>query len=291
MDNELNWDQVRYFLAVTRAGSAMGAAQMLGVGHATVLRNIAQLEASLGVRLFNRFRTGYRITGDGEDVLASAHAMEGQAEALQRRALGRQPVPAGRLKLSICDTTLFDAMSLLTELRKTHPRIELALDRERNAAARLSQLQVDVALVVGNAPPDELVGRQLTRVRLAWFCGARSLGRRPLPAAEDCSFIVWTGVNELDDAWQRAQLRRLTPQPRVVAQVDTHQDALAAVRAGLGAALLSTEHTEGLRKLPFPEPNESFGVWLLTHPELRRSGRVRALFDFVAQAQDDRRRS
>lgn len=286
MDNELSWDQVRYFIAVARAGSAMGAAQQLGVGHATVLRNIAQLEASLGVRLFDRVRTGYRITSDGEDVLASAHAMESQAEALQRRALGRQPNPAGRLKLSICDTTLFDSLRLLAELHKQHPRIELWLDREHDAAARLSQLQVDAALVIGNAPPEELIGRQLARVRLSWFSSARYLGRRA-PPAEDCAFIVWSGASELDETWQRAQLRRLTPEPRVVAQVDTHQHALAAVHAGLGVALLNEAQSEGLRKLPFAEPNESFSVWLLTHPDLRRSGRVRALFDFVAKAQDE----
>jgi DNA-binding transcriptional LysR family regulator len=217
--------------------------------------------------------------------------MASQAEALQRRALGRQPAPAGRLKLSICDNTLYDSMRLLVEVRKGHPRIELALDRERNAASRLSQLQLDAALLVGNTPPDELVGRQLARVRLGWFCGPRYCGRRALPAPEDCEFIVWSGESEPDDAWQRAQLRRLTPQPRVVVQVDTHQDALAAVHAGLGAALLNSEHDQGLRKLQFTEPNESFGVWLLTHPDLRRSGRVRALFDFVAKAHSGQRRS
>lgn len=269
----------------------MAAAQQLGVGHATVLRNIAQLEASLGVRLFDRVRTGYRITSDGEDVLASAQGMESQAEALQRRALNRQPSPAGRLKLSICDSTLYNALPLLAELRKAHPRIELALDRERDAAARLSRLQVDAVLMVGNTPPDELIGRQLARVYLRWFCSTRYLGRRAVPAPEDCEYIAWTGPGELDDAWQRAQLRRLTSQPRVVVQVDSHAVALAAVRAGLGAALLSEAHSDGLRKLPFAAPNESYGVWLLTHPDLRRSGRVRALFDFVAKAQDERTRA
>src|ERR1700712_507030 len=191
MDNELNWDQVRYFLAVARAGSAMGAAQQLGVGHATVLRNIAQLENSLSVRLFDRVRTGYRITADGQDVLASAQSMEAQAEALQRRALGRHPTPAGRLKLASCDSTLFDSLRLLSAFRRAYPRIELAIEHDRNAASRLSQLHVDAALLIGNAPPDELIGRQLGRVRLRWFCGTRYLGRRAAPAAEDCEWIVW----------------------------------------------------------------------------------------------------
>lgn len=287
MDNGLSWDRVRYFLAVARAGSVMAAAQRLGVGHATVLRNIAQLEASLGVHLFNRVRTGYQLTSDGEDVLASAEGMERQAEVFQRRALDRQPAPTGRLKLSLCDATLFDALPMLVQLRKAHPNIELALEREREAAARLSRLQVDAALVIGNAPPDELIGRQLGRVSLRWFCGARYLGRRAL-SVDDCELIVWSGARELDDGWQRAQARRLTAKPKVVAQVDSHEAALAAVRAGLGAALLRDAHHAGLRKLPFAAPHERFGVWLLTHPELRRSARVRALFELVAKAQNER---
>jgi DNA-binding transcriptional LysR family regulator len=291
MDNALSWDQVRYFLAVARAGSAMAAAQQLGVGHATVLRNIAQLEASLGVRLFDRVRTGYRITSDGEDVLASAQGMQSQAEALQRRALNRQPAPVGRLKLALCDGTLFNALPLLAELRKAYPRIELALDRERDAAARLSRLQLDAAMMVGNTPPDELIGRQLARVSLRWFCSSRYVGRRALPAPEACEYIAWTSPGELDDSWQRAQLRRLSAETRVIVQVDSHGDALAAARAGLGAALLNEAHSDGLRKLPFTAPNESYGVWLLTHPDLRRSGRVRALFDFIAKFQDQRTRS
>jgi DNA-binding transcriptional LysR family regulator len=290
MDNELRWDRVRFFLAVARAGSAIGAARQLGVGHATVLRNVAQLEANLGVRLFDRVRTGYRITSDGEDVLTTAHAMAAQAEALQRRAQGRHPAPAGKLKLSICDSSVFDSLRLLSGFRRAHPRIELMIEHDRNAATRLSQLHVDAAVLVANAPPEELIGRQLAHVRLRWLCSTGYLGRRSALAAEDCDFIVWSGGSiEFDDGWQRAQLRRLTPQPRVVVQADTPHDALAAVRAGLGAALLSDAHSAGLRKLGFADPSETFAVWLLTHPDLRRSGRVRALFDFVAGQQGKQR--
>jgi DNA-binding transcriptional LysR family regulator len=283
MDNGLRWDQVRYFLAVARAGSAVAAAQLLGVSHATVMRNIAQLEQSLGIRLFDHVRTGYRITGDGEDVLGSARAMEEHAETLVRQAMGRNPSPTGRLKLSICDSALFDSLQFLSEFRRAHPRIELVIENDQAALARLSQHHVDAAIFVGNAPPEELIGRQLTRLRLRWFAAAGP-ARRTTPAAEDCDWILWTipGSAELDDSWHRAQLRRLTPRPRIVLQADTHHHALAAVRAGLGVALLNEAVSDGLRRLPFAEPSETFGVWLLTHPDLRRSGRVRALFDFVA---------
>lgn len=287
MDNELRWDPIRYFVAVARAGSVVGAARRLGVSHATVLRNIGRLETHLGVRLFDHVRSGYRITADGEEVLTSALAMEEHAEALLRRALGKNPEPEGVLKLVVADSSLFDPMPLLRRFRERQPRIELAVEDAQGAAdARIAQLHADVAIVATNSPPEELVGRQLTRVRFAYLASADYLGRRDpdRQGAEDCDWVLWTGgaAGELDDAWQRAALRRLVGRPDIVLHADRHSEALAAVRAGVGVALLSAAYAGELSRLPYPEPQDTVGIWLLTHPDLRRSGRVRALFDHVA---------
>jgi DNA-binding transcriptional LysR family regulator len=289
MDTNLRWDQVRYFVAVARAGSLVGAARRLGVSHATVLRNISQLEARLGLRLFDHVRSGYRITADGEDVLTSAVAMEEHAEALLRRATGKDPTPEGLLKLVIADGSLFDPMPLLRRFRDAQPRIELTVEDAQGAAeVRIARLHADVAILVTNSPPENLVGRQLTRVQFGYFSSASYLASLPAgdPRPQDCHWIIWTlgSSGELDDNWHRAALRRLTGRPRVVMQTDKHAEALAAVRAGLGVSLLCDSVGSELCRLPFAEPREAFGVWLLTHPDLRRSGRVRALFDFVAEA-------
>ena len=222
-------------------------------------------------------------------MLASALAMEGHAEALLRRASGRDPAPEGVLKLVVEDGSLFDPMPLLRRFREAEPLIELALeDTEGSAEARISRLHADVAILVTNSPPEDLVGRQLTRVQLAWLASAQYVetvaGVDSHP--ERCQWITWNlaSSSEIDDAWHRAALRRLTPRPLVVMQTDRHAQALAAVRAGVGVSLLNAAHEGGLVRLRFPELREAFGVWLLTHPDLRRSGRVRALFEFVADA-------
>lgn len=192
---DLNWEQVRHFVAVARAGSVVGGARRLGVSHATVLRNVTRLEARLGVRLFDHVRSGYRITADGEDVLASAAGMEQHAEALLRRAMGKNPRPEGLLKLVVADGTLFDPMPLLRRFREHQPRIELTIEDARGEAEqRLSQLHADVAILVTNAPPENLVGRQLLRLQLAYFAGAEYLDGRPPQAfaADDCDWIVWS---------------------------------------------------------------------------------------------------
>lgn len=292
-DPSLNWDQVRHFVAVARAGSVVGAARRLGVSHATVLRNVTRLEASLGVRLFDRVRSGYRITADGDEVLAAAAAMEAQAEALLRRARGKSPSPEGTLKLAVTDASLFDPMPMLARFRDRYPRIELALEEPHGGAEQsLTQLRCDAALMVTNTPPEDLVGRQLARLRLACFRGvdgasnvAKAAERTPVPAAA-MRWVVWRSgeAGVLDEAWHEDALRRLTGRPEVVLRCDKHADALLAVRAGIGAGLLRDAHHPGLLRLDLAEPQESFGIWLLTHPDLRRAGRVRALFDFVAEA-------
>lgn len=286
MDNGLNWDQVRYFVSVAQEGSAAAAAQRLGVSHATVMRNVAQLEAQLGLRLFDRMRSGYRITSDGEAVLASAKAMAQHATALVRQTAGKSPAPAGLLRLVVSDPSLFDPMPLLRDFRQQHPLIELAVEvAGQRSPARLSELDADAAILVTNAPPEELVGRQIARVHLQWFKAHATAKRRVAPTPDECEWVLWSapGSSELSDSWQRAQLRRLTPRPRVAMQADSHAAALLAVHAGMGAALLSQVSAQALEALPFAKPREAFGVWLLTHPDLRRSGRIRALFDFVAK--------
>jgi DNA-binding transcriptional LysR family regulator len=286
MNSQLRWDQVRYFLAVARAGSVVGAARRLSVSHATVIRNVSQLEACLGLRLFDHVRSGYRITADGEEVLVSAAAMEEHAEALLRRATGKNPTPEGLLKLVVSDSSLFDPMPLLRLFRQAHPNVEIAVeDVPGEAEARIARLHADVAIQVTNAPPEELVGRQLGRVAFGYFASADYLSTLPAaaPRPEDCEWVVWSlGPGDLDDTWYRSALRRLAPRPRIVLQADRHSEALAAVRAGVGASLLCESAATGLVRLPFAEPRDSFAVWLLTHPDLRRAGRVRALFDVVA---------
>jgi DNA-binding transcriptional LysR family regulator len=245
------------------------------------------LEERLGVRLFDHVRSGYRITADGEEALTSARAMEEHAEALLRRAMGKDPAPEGLLKLVVADGSLFDPMPLLRRFRQAEPRIELAVeDAQGSADARLAELHADVAILVTNTPPDELVGRQLTRVRFAAFAAPDYLEGRDSGAlsAQSLNWILWTlgDSGELDDSWQRSALRRLVRRPDIVLHTDRHSEALAAVRAGVGAAFLGDAGATGLVRLPFAEPRETAGIWLLTHPDLRRSGRVRAFFDFVA---------
>src|SRR5437879_13185297 len=100
----IDWDDVRYFLAVARGGSVRAAAHRLGVNHATVLRRIAQLEQRLGTQIFEKLPTGYRLTPTGEEVLELANQMEATSHQLETRVFGRDQGLRGLLRVPVAPT-------------------------------------------------------------------------------------------------------------------------------------------------------------------------------------------
>src|SRR5690606_37807247 len=95
----MDWDDIRYFLAVARGGSVRAAAGRLEVNHATVLRRIAQLEEHLGAHMFEKLPSGYRLTAVGEEVLDLANQMEASSHQLETRVFGRDQSARGLLRV------------------------------------------------------------------------------------------------------------------------------------------------------------------------------------------------
>src|ERR1700749_2479135 len=97
----IDWDDVRYFLAVARGGSVRAAAERLGVNHSTVLRRVAQLEQRLSAQMFEKLPSGYRLTAAGEEVLELASQMEASSLQLETRVLGRDQSGRGLLRVTL----------------------------------------------------------------------------------------------------------------------------------------------------------------------------------------------
>src|SRR5947209_12521110 len=100
----IDWDDVRYFLAVARGGSVRAAAERLGVNHSTVLRRIAQLEGRLGAHMFEKLPSGYRLTAAGEEVLEFADQIEASSHLLETRVFGRDQSVRGLLRMTLAPT-------------------------------------------------------------------------------------------------------------------------------------------------------------------------------------------
>src|ERR1700761_3666766 len=180
----IDWDDVRYFLAVARGGSVRAAAERLGVNHSTVLRRVAQLEERLGAQMFEKLPSGYRLTEAGEEVLELADQMEASSHQLETRVFGRDQGVRGLLRVTL-------APSLATHLlmpdfaafARLHPDIEMEI-LSSGELANLTNRDADVAIRVvydrktlplnlhGLKGPDVFGGVYLSRDRLAaWRAG------------------------------------------------------------------------------------------------------------------------
>ena len=124
----IDWDDVRYFLAVARGGSVRAAAERLGVNHATVLRRIAQLEERLGVHMFEKLPSGYRLTAAGEEILEFADQMEASSHLLETRVFGRDQSVRGLLRVTLAPPLATHLlMPDFADFARLHPDIEMEI--------------------------------------------------------------------------------------------------------------------------------------------------------------------
>ena len=186
----LDWDNIRYFLAVARNGSVRAAAERLGVNHSTVLRRVAQLEQRLGARMFKKLPSGYRLTDAGEEVLEFADQMEASSNHRETRVFGRDRSVRGLLRVSMAAPLATHLlMPDFAEFARLHPDIEMEV-LPSDEPVNLTNREADVAIRVvydrsalpsnlhGSKGPELFGGIYLSRGLLAgWRAGAHPVDR------------------------------------------------------------------------------------------------------------------
>jgi molybdate transport repressor ModE-like protein len=287
----VDWDDLRTFLAVARTGSLTDAARSLGVSYSTVSRRLAALEEGLGARLFDREASGYAPTPVGVEMLESARRMESEFEALSRRVRGRDARLSGRIRVATTDALAMSFMPELASFSRRFADIEIDL-LSTPEPAELAMREAEVALLVTDRPPPSLVGRRLAKLPSALYAAKSYLAEHA--ATLELAAHVWVGWEDgmahIPAArWMRAHV----PHARVACRVSTGTALRAAVQEGVGVAHLLcflADEEAGLERLRAPEPALETGLWLLTHEDLRATGRVRVFLDFMAEAVGRHRR-
>jgi molybdate transport repressor ModE-like protein len=283
MDN-IDWNDLRYLLAVARQGSAAAAARQLGVSHATVLRRLQSLEKNVGTPLFDRMSTGYLPTESGRRFVAVGEAFERTLAGTQREVEGQSAELSGTIRFTTTDSLAYYFMAdILASFRARHPYISVEM-RISNAHLNLEKREADVSLRPTDAPPPELAGRCVRPVAWGLYASQTYLTRRPdIPGM----LHEWV-VPEAPLAqgkimgWLRARMG----DGRAAASADSFLLLRQLAERGMGMALLPDiiAARSGLVLLDRPLPELTGGLWLLTHPHLRQQGRIRAFMDHVAQA-------
>jgi DNA-binding transcriptional LysR family regulator len=278
----MNWDDYRYFLAVAANGSLSAAARRLGQSHSTILRRLDKLEGALDARLFERFQSGYMLTAAGEELLALLAPLDEKMGEVARQMSGRNAQLQGTIRVTTTDTLLQSLLlPALAGFRRQYPGISVQVT-VNNSFLNLSRRDADVALRPTNAPPENLVGRKLGRLQTAPYAAKAYLRHR---LKEDWRGYDWVAPDDsLAHLAQARWLREHVPEERWAASVDTLLGMAAAVEAGIGAGMvlcLLADDRPKLVQLAPPIPALDTDVWILTHLDLRRAGRVRALTEFL----------
>jgi DNA-binding transcriptional LysR family regulator len=286
--NNLNWDDLRFFLAVARTGNLSGAARVLADAQPTAGRRLTVLQSRLGSRLFQRTPDGQVLTASGRAVLRLAEQVETHALAVERVATGHDAGLSGVVRLT---TTEWFARQVLAPMLPRFAEKHEDIVVEVLAGVRLyslAQREADVALRLGSFPEREVLRRKLARMAFglyaapgylaqhgAWGASGDHRGHRLVEMVDD------RGRPFPDCAW----LATIAPGARVCSRTTSRDVQAALAVAGVGVTTLPRhlgDHLPGLRRLTTSTSPPGRDLWLGVHRDTRSTPRVKALVEFLS---------
>lgn len=285
----MNWDDLRFVLALRRCGSLGAAARSLKVESSTASRRLAALEASLGVQLVTRTPEGVTLNAAGNSVADLAETIDRGVDDLERTIGGEDQRPEGVVKLATTDTAASFLMAGLIPLRDEHPKIQVQLV-VGNAGHDLLRKEADVAVRLYRDQNPTLITRKIGDIGWSLFA-ARSLVERtnctvPVTADQNglCGIPVIRFSEGLSNTAAGQWLAANTRSEDVVLAGTSVMAVLNAVRAGLGASLLPcfTVHGDASIVRLTPTVVTRVEAFLVIPPEHRTTVRVRLVMDAVA---------
>jgi DNA-binding transcriptional LysR family regulator len=283
----LDWNDLRYFLAVARGGSTLAAGRALRVSQTTVARRIAALERALGIPLFEKRQAGYALTPAGEELLGRAKQVESSAGAFSEAAAAHGRDLRGTVRITSEDIYMNSLVSpLLGDLHELHPEIMIELDAGQEMRD-LGKGEADIALRSSSKDqPAGLVGRQLGKDDWTLYCSRAYAARHGTPTSVDdlkSHAIIGGGGGNLWRHYQ-AWLQQLGLEDRVAMHHANSTGLLSAVRSGLGIAVLPcvvADADSDLIRCIRPREDHGRILWLLTHERVRHEPRIRTVIDFL----------
>jgi DNA-binding transcriptional LysR family regulator len=276
-----NWDEIRTAFQVARLGTVSGAAEVLGVHHATVIRHIDALEKRLGAKLFQRHARGYTPTEAGRDLLTVAQTTEEQFGQLASRIKGQGEVVAGELVVTSITGIADLIVPVLARFQAEHPRLVVRFLSDMRLF-RLDYGEAHVAIRAGATPqePDNVV-QSLGRMRNALYAARSYVETQGLPGSVE--ELARHRIIGPDDPDSRAPfyrwLREHVPPEAITMRVTEGAANVAALQAGMGLGFCNTElarKTPDLVEVMPPRPEWEAPLWIVTHVDLHRTLKVQA---------------
>ena len=287
----MDWNDLRFLVAVAETGSTLKAAQVLRVSQTTIARRIAALEEATGVALFDRRPAGYALTPDGAALLAPAQAVGLAAAQFEHAASARSRDVSGSVKLTtdvLLATTVLGP--IMRALHDKYPDILIDLDSEHQVRD-LSAGEADIALrsTTAISQPAGVVGRRLCPDDWTLYCSRDYAARHGVPrtiAEIHGHTLIGGGAGALRVAYDQ-WLSDAGLSEQVAMFQGSAVGLLSAVRSGFGIAVLPCLIAEGdpdLVRCADNPHNNGRALWLLTHERVRHAPRVRKVIDFLYES-------
>ena len=293
VDMNQNWDDMRYFLALSRTHSFVAAANELKVTHSTVARRITALEESLHTLLFQRTEKGCRLTPAGELLLPYAEQLESTVIRLEESVSGKDNQLAGAVRIGAPDGIGNSYLaSRLCSFQSRHPALVIELIAVPMYYS-LAKREIDISITVRKPTAGNLIVRKLTNYRFGLFASQNYLAeRKPITKREDLHEHRLIGY--IDDLLFDQDLSfwsEVTPGLTTNFRSSTMLAQVNALLAGGGIGAIPYFLAHGQKEVVpvLPEYSIQRGFWLQVNPDSRQLARVRTTIDFiVGQIEADR---
>ncbi|TCU02118.1 LysR family transcriptional regulator [Rhizobium sullae] len=289
---KLTWDDLRIIRAVGKNGALAPAAEMLGVNSSTIARRLSKVEGTLGVTLFDRRRTGYVTTAQGEELIALAERVELDVVSVARRVSGHVQGHTGDLRITTSDSLLLHFLTPMSaDFQSYHPAIKLEVI-VGNSPLNLARGESDIAIRATETPPENLFGRKVANIAWAPYLSRSdsSLSSSGMDALRDRQWVSYSGKLSGLKAFKFVEER--VNHDDIIYRTDSVAGAAAAIVAGLGVGFLPCmlgDLSPDLVRVGAVEPQLNDELWLLTHPDIRKSGRIYAFMTHCIEAIGKRR--
>lgn len=282
----MEWSDIKYFLAMVEAGSLSSAAKSMRVSQPTLSRRLTALEESLGASVFSRKSSGLELTAEGESLLSHAQLMSDQAVAIERIASGQDQ----RLSGSVCITVVesIGAEWLTCELfkcRELYPNIDIEM-RIEDTSADLMRHEADIAIRMYRPTQPDLIAKKVAHMHYGTYTSQSYIDRKgTLTKIQDIREHDMVLPTEATLQFLRPVLKKSNVELGKPAFSSNSSTAIiAALRQGYGIGFSSSLTAMRYPDLIpiFPEHRLHNDIWLVTHADLRRSARIRAVYDFIS---------
>jgi DNA-binding transcriptional LysR family regulator len=284
-----DWALVKSFLAVLDAGSLMGAARQLGAQQPTLSRHVAELEAQLGVPLFERTGRGVTATAAALAIADAARQMQGGADLLGRALVRRRDATTGTVRITTSQVAAVWLLpEVLAELERQEPGIQIELVAS-NGLSNLLRREADIAVRMVRPAQGSLIARKLGEVAIVAAAHDSYLARAGTPR-EPAELLQHTLIGyDRDETIVRgfSGMGLDMPRERFALRTDDQvaYGRLVAAGAGIGfVAAYNLLRWPGVRPLLPMLKIPPLPCWLAVHREIRGNRVVRRVYDFLAEA-------